>query len=110
MGHDVVTANNGRECLAALENGTFDIVLMDIQMPVMNGQEALREIRRKEQGCGHHQPIIALTAYSFHEDRELFLQEGFDGYVSKPMEIHILINEMRRVLGMPVDTIGSCNH
>ena len=100
MGFDVVVVENGRECLAALENDTFDLVMMDIQMPVMNGEEALREIRSKEQGTTNHQPVIALTAYSMRGDMERFLCEGFDGYVSKPIITREFIAEMKRVMGL----------
>jgi len=99
MGHDAVVVMNGRECLTALEQGKFDLVLMDIQMPVMNGQEALREIRAKEQGTMDHQLVIALTAYSMRGDMERFMGEGFDGYVSKPLITTELVAEMKRVLG-----------
>jgi CheY-like chemotaxis protein len=95
---DAVLAENGSDALAALEQGTFDLVLMDIQMPVMNGEEALREIRTQELATSRHQPVIALTAYSLRHDRERFLLEGFDGYVSKPMVIEELMGEMKRVM------------
>jgi len=97
MGHAVVVVKNGRDCLLALETGMFDLVLMDIQMPVMNGNEALREIRRKEQGLACHMPVIAQTAYALRGEKERFLQQGFDGYVSKPLNIKELISEMMRV-------------
>jgi CheY-like chemotaxis protein len=71
---------------------------MDIQMPVMNGETALLEIRKNEEETGLHQPVIALTAYSLREERERFLREGFDGYVSKPLAINELIDEMSRVM------------
>jgi len=99
MGHDVIVAKNGGECLAALENGEFDLVLMDINMPDMNGEEALREIRGNEQDTTH-QMVIALTAYALRGDKERFLKEGFDGYVSKPIVITDLMLEMKRVLGV----------
>ena len=99
MGFDVVVVENGRECLNALERSTFDLVLMDIQMPVMNGEEALREIRAKEQGTLDHQLVIALTAYSMRGDMERFMGEGFDGYVSKRLITTELVAEMKRVLG-----------
>jgi CheY-like chemotaxis protein len=67
-------------------------------MPIMSGEEALREIRTKEQETTNHQPIIAVTAYSLRGDKGRFMQEGFDGYVSKPMVIEELIDEMKRVL------------
>jgi PAS domain S-box-containing protein len=99
-GHDFIVVENGEECLAELERGSFDIVLMDIQMPVMNGEETLREIRRRELGTDFHQPVIALTAHALRGERERFLDEGFDGYVSKPLEVTELIDEMKRVLGL----------
>jgi signal transduction histidine kinase/CheY-like chemotaxis protein len=101
MRHEVVSAVNGLECLVALKKESFDLVLMDIQMPVMNGLEALKEIRNKElheETPPRHQLIIALTAYSLRGDREKFLQAGFDGYVSKPININELVEEMRRVI------------
>jgi len=102
LGHDATIVNNGQECLAALEQGNFDIVLMDIQMPIMNGEDALREIRRREQGTSFHQRVIALTAYSLSEEKERFLAEGFDGHISKPIEFGKLIYEMKSVMGMTV--------
>jgi signal transduction histidine kinase/ActR/RegA family two-component response regulator len=97
LGHQVVVAKNGRDCLTALEDGMFDLVLMDIQMPVMTGDEVLREIRRKEQGSTLHQPVIAQTAYALRGEKKRFLKEGFDGYVSKPLDIKELMYEMQRV-------------
>jgi CheY-like chemotaxis protein len=103
LGHDVVVALNGIDCLVALKSCAFDLVLMDIQMPVLNGLEALQEIRRKEQGTSLHQPVIALTAYSLRDDKERFLKEGFDGYLSKPFRANELIREMKRVMeGQPL--------
>ena len=106
MGFDAVVARNGRECLAALENAAlenavFDIVLMDINMPDMSGEEALREIRRNEQrDTTLHQKISALTAYSLRGDKDGFLEQGFDGYVSKPLAISELVREIKRVLAV----------
>lgn len=98
LGHSVTTADNGKQCLAALEKAEFDIVLMDIQMPIMNGEEALFEIRAKEKGTTEHLPIIALTAHSMRGDMERLLAAGFDGYVSKPMNIEDLVTEMVKVV------------
>jgi signal transduction histidine kinase/ActR/RegA family two-component response regulator len=98
LGHSVTTADNGKQCLAALEKAEFDIVLMDIQMPIMNGEEALFEIRAKEKGTTEHLPIIALTAHSMRGDMERLLAAGFDGYVSKPMNIEDLVAEMVKVV------------
>ncbi len=98
LGHDVVVVNSGTECLTALEHGRFDIVLMDISMPGMNGEDAMREIRRIELNTALHQIVIALTAYSLRGDKERFMEAGFDGYVSKPMVIVELVREMERVI------------
>jgi len=100
LGFEGVFVENGRDCLDALKGHSFDLVLMDIQMPVMSGDEALREIRSRELTTGRHQAVIALTAYSLRHDRERFLNEGFDGYVSKPVEITVLLDEIKRVLGL----------
>jgi CheY-like chemotaxis protein len=98
QGHQVVLARNGRECLVALKRESFDLVLMDIQMPLLNGRDALRELRKWERGSFVRQPVIALTGYALHGDRERFLEEGFDGYLSKPFKAKGLVCEMKRVL------------
>jgi two-component system, sensor histidine kinase len=100
LGHVTVVAANGRDCLAALDNARYDLVLMDIQMPVMNGEEALREIRANERETHCHQPVIALTAYALRGEREQFLEKGFDGYVSKPLAIKEFVTEMKRVMDL----------
>jgi CheY-like chemotaxis protein len=99
LGLNVTTADNGRKCLAALEKAEFDIVLMDIQMPIMNGEEALHAIRAKEQGTTKHLPVIAVTAYSMRGDQERLMAAGFDGYVSKPLFVKDLVEEIKRVKG-----------
>ncbi len=103
LGHEAHAVYDGRECLAALEKATFDLVLMDIQMPVMDGEEALKEIRRKEIKTSLHQSVIVLTAHSLRGDQERFLENGFDGYLSKPLESRELICEMKRVIGAMVN-------
>jgi CheY-like chemotaxis protein len=95
---DFQGAKNGRECLVALEGDKFDVVLMDIQMPIMNGEEALDEIRRKEEGTTSRQAVIAVTACSMTGDKERFLAKGFDGYVSKPLTTGELVTEMKWVM------------
>ena len=102
LGHEVTAAENGVACLTKLKKGTFDLVLMDIQMPVMNGVDALRAIREKERGTDRHQPVIALTAYALRGEKDEFLREGFDGYVSKPFRARELITEMKRVIPGPL--------
>jgi two-component system CheB/CheR fusion protein len=106
MGHTVTTVENGRECINALAQGEFDVVLMDIQMPVMSGEEAVLEIRRNEQGSARHMPVIALTGYALRGDKENFLREGFDGYVSKPLVVEELVREIMRVMGIVQNRTG----
>ncbi|MGH1363437.1 MAG: response regulator [Calditrichia bacterium] len=85
MGHQVTVANNGNEVLQHLAKAEFDIILMDVQMPEMDGFEATSAIRKLEQGTGKHQPIIALTAHAMKGDRERCIVAGMDGYLSKPI-------------------------
>ena len=84
-GHRMRVAGNGEEAITALAEETFDLVLMDIQMPVMGGFEATRLIREQEAQNGGHQIIIAMTANAMQGDRERCLAAGMDGYVSKPI-------------------------
>ena len=97
-GHTVVVAQNGREALEALEKQHFDIVLMDVQMPEMDGFEATTRIREKEQASGAHQPIIALTAHAMQGDEERCLAGGMDGYVAKPIKLEELFSVMEKVV------------
>ena len=84
-GHRVVVAATGLEALKALEKESFDLVLMDVQMPEMDGLEATAIIREKEKGTGRRQPIVALTAHAMKGDREKCTEGGMDGYLSKPI-------------------------
>jgi CheY-like chemotaxis protein len=84
-GYSVVIANNGQEALAEWENGTFDLILMDVQMPLMDGFAATAAIRQREIATGRHTPIIALTAHVMKGDRERCLAAGMDAYASKPL-------------------------
>src|SRR6266849_3243890 len=105
-GHRVVVAANGREALAAMEKESYDIVLMDIQMPEMDGLEATAAIREKEKGSGIHQPVIAMTAHAMKGDRERCLAGGMDGYLSKPIRLQeldeLLETYVARRLGAPL--------
>lgn len=85
-GHTVVIANNGSEAVDALDRERFDVVLMDVQMPVMDGFQATALIREKEKSNGEHIRIIALTAYAMKGDRERCLAAGMDGYICKPID------------------------
>jgi CheY-like chemotaxis protein len=97
-GHTYVAVNDGREAVAALEaGGTFDVVLMDVQMPVMDGFEATAAIRAREAGTGGHLPIVALTAHAMKGDLERCLDAGMDAYVSKPIraaELYELLDRL----------------
>jgi PAS domain S-box-containing protein len=84
-GHRVTTANDGCEALEKLAADHFDVVLMDVQMPELNGFEATAAIREQERGTGRHQFIVAITAHALKGDRERCLQAGMDSYVSKPV-------------------------
>jgi len=89
-GHSVEVANHGKEALLALESNDFDLILMDVQMPEMDGLETTRRIREQEKGTSRHTPIVAMTAHALTEDRQRCLEAGMDEYVSKP----ILVNEL----------------
>jgi len=84
-GHRVVVANNGKEALAVLAGGVFDLVFMDVQMPEMDGLQATMAIRELEKVTGVHQPIIAMTALAMKGDKERCIAAGTDGYLSKPI-------------------------
>ena len=84
-GHRVAVATNGREALDALENESYDLIFMDVQMPEIDGIEATVAIREREKANGNHQPIIALTAHAMKGDEERCLNAGMDGYLSKPI-------------------------
>ncbi len=96
-GHTVAIAANGRVALAHWERQAFDLILMDVQMPEMDGLEATAAIRRAEAGTGRHVPIIALTAHAMAGDRERYLASGMDGYVPKPIRAEEVRSEIRRL-------------
>ena len=95
-GHSIAIACNGREALEALERETVDLILMDTQMPEMDGLEAIRRIREKEKHSGEHLPIISVTARAMRGDRESCLQAGADGYISKPLHASELFDAIDR--------------
>jgi CheY-like chemotaxis protein len=103
QGHTVAVANNGIEALAALEHESFDLVLMDIQMPEMDGFEATAAIRRKEKDNARdqHQIIIAMTAHAMEGDRQLCLDSGMDGYISKPINSLELAKQIEAAVAVP---------
>lgn len=104
LGHQTTIANNGLEVLDLLQRQRFDIVLMDIQMPELDGLQTSQRIREQERVLGGHLPIIAVTAHALKGDRERCLEHGMDGYVSKPIRQRLLIDEIERVMGTAVAT------
>ena len=98
QGHRVIVANNGEEALRHWNDESFDLILMDIQMPVMDGLEATLAIRRREKERGGMTPIIAVTAHALKSDREQCLSVGMDSYVVKPIQREVLLAEIERVL------------
>jgi two-component system, sensor histidine kinase and response regulator len=98
QGHNVVTVANGREALEQIEKRTFDLVLMDVQMPVMSGLEATAAIRSRERSTKAHLPIIAMTAHAIQGDRDRCLAVGMDDYVSKPIDVKQLFSVVQNVL------------
>jgi CheY-like chemotaxis protein len=101
-GHSVVVANNGREAVEAWERARYDLVLMDMQMPEMDGFEATARIRdlERERGATERIAIVAMTANAMKGDKERCLEAGMDGYVSKPVKRQTLFAEIERVLGI----------
>ena len=101
MGHTVIVAPNGKKVLESLEQEKFDLILMDVQMPEMDGFEATRAVRDLEKTTGEHIPIVAMTAYAMKGDKEKCLEVGMDGYVSKPINAQELFDTIESLLGTP---------
>jgi CheY-like chemotaxis protein len=99
-GYSVVVASTGREALAALERESFDLVLMDVQMPDMDGFEATSSIRARERFTGMRTPILAMTAHAMNGDRDKCLAAGMDAYISKPIRKSDL---MEAIAGLTVN-------
>lgn len=97
MGHDVSKAENGLEALTLLAENKYDLILMDIQMPKLDGVETTRRIRAAEERNGGHVPIIALTAHAISGDRERFLAAGMDEYIAKPIQIAELYQKLEAI-------------
>jgi CheY-like chemotaxis protein len=97
-GHQVTVAGNGREAVELWSSKPFDLILMDVQMPEMDGLDATRAIRRAEAGRDGRIPIIAMTANAMAGDREICLDAGMDGYVTKPVKREALFEELSRVM------------
>lgn len=96
-GHSVRLAQNGQEAIEFWKRGQFDAILMDVDMPVMSGYEATKHIREEERKRGTHTPIIAMTAHAMKGAREECIQNGMDGYVSKPIDVDVLWRELEGI-------------
>jgi CheY-like chemotaxis protein len=108
-GHSVTVVDNGREALDALAKGSFDLVLMDVQMPEMDGIEATTALREREKPTGGHQPVVALTALVIKGDKQRCLDAGMDGYLSKPIrqqELDEILEKFSPRLS-PIETDGA---
>jgi signal transduction histidine kinase/DNA-binding response OmpR family regulator/ligand-binding sensor domain-containing protein/PAS domain-containing protein len=97
QGHVIVLANNGQEALDHLLKDSFDLILMDVQMPDVDGLEATREIRKREASTGKHIPIVAMTAHAMEGDRERCIEAGMDDYISKPIKASMLFEVIERL-------------
>jgi signal transduction histidine kinase/CheY-like chemotaxis protein len=106
VGINVTVVNNGREAVELLDRQTYQAVLMDVQMPVMDGIEATQEIRKRERKRGTLCPIIALTAHAMHGDRERCLQAGMDDYLAKPLDKDVLIDMLARYMTRKALIVG----
>jgi CheY-like chemotaxis protein len=99
MGYRADVAGNGIEVLESVERQSYDVILMDVQMPEMDGLEATKIIRTREADKGKHVPIIAMTAHALKGDRKLCLDAGMDEYISKPIRIQQLAEKFALVVG-----------
>jgi PAS domain S-box-containing protein len=105
-GHTTTVVANGREALKAFESASFDVVLMDVQMPEMGGLEATAAIRSRESGTGRHVRIVAMTAHAMNGDRERCLSAGMDGYLSKPVDPAMLYAVIENPASSPAEPSG----
>ncbi|MBJ6799278.1 response regulator [Geomonas propionica] len=92
LGHDCQGVDNGRKVVEIWEQERLDFIFMDVQMPIMDGLSATRIIREKEMARGGHVPIIALTAHAMEEDKLQCLDAGMDAYLSKPIDLDVLLS------------------
>ena len=100
-GHAVDCAANGVEAVEMSVCNAYDFILMDVQMPGMDGIQAMQLIREKQKLAGRYTPLIALTAHALHSDRVHLIAQGFDGYVSKPVSSEAIIAELGKTTPSP---------
>ena len=107
MGHEVVLVRNGSEACEAIEYSEFNMVLMDLQMPLMGGLDATKRIREQEKTTGKHIPIVAMTAHAAAQDERNCLEAGMDGYLTKPVRREQLAKEIERLTMQNPPSLGS---
>ena len=107
LGHSAKVVSNGREAVEALAGCDFALVLMDCQMPEMDGLEAVREVRRREASGTRHTPIVAMTAFATEHDRRACLAAGMDDYISKPVMLEALRDLLARWMMDPGSGAGA---
>jgi CheY-like chemotaxis protein len=100
-GHDVTVANNGKEAVECVAEQDFDVILMDVEMPEMDGYQATAAVREREKQSSNHTPIIAMTAHAMKGDRERCLAAGMDAYVAKPVRAEELHRTIESVVATP---------
>jgi len=107
LGHEVEVVDDGAQAVDKVMHSRYDLVLMDMQMPVMSGLDATRAIRLQEKGGIRHQPIVAMTANAMLGDKERCLDAGMDGYISKPIMVDQMMVELNRVLALQANESDS---
>jgi CheY-like chemotaxis protein len=106
FGHSVTVVNDGAEAVAAVEEGEFDVVLMDVQMLNMSGLEATAAMRTRERGTGRHVPIVAMTAHAMKGDQERCLEAGMDAYISKPIQPDHMMDVIAQITDRAGESAG----
>ncbi|MEZ6129993.1 MAG: response regulator [Planctomycetaceae bacterium] len=106
-GHKVTIAHNGREAIDLCERDTFDVILMDVQMPVMDGLQATKAIRELDANDSRRVPIVAMTAHAMRGDRESCLAAGMDAYIAKPLDAELLLRTVERLVPAPESSENS---
>jgi CheY-like chemotaxis protein len=107
FGHTCEVASTGKEAVEAFERNSFDVIFMDLEMPEMDGFEAVKEIRDKERALGIHTPIIAMTAHALTGIREQCLEAGMDDYLSKPIQPESLMRMLQSVTASIGETVAA---
>jgi two-component system, sensor histidine kinase and response regulator len=108
-GHAVIAVENGALAVDIIGREIFDVVLMDVQMPVMDGLTATEQIRSREQASGSHIPIVAVTAHAMDQDRQRCLAAGMDAHIPKPIRSADLFETIQRLCAVPAPAIAAVN-